>query len=77
LDGAGRPIAFSSGEKASKAPPFWKTLKPKEVAEGMLDAGISRKAVKDKILGKIELNLVYVSVPLRREILALSERTGP
>ena len=74
LDEAGKPIAFSSGEKVSKASPFWKTLKPEEVVEGTLDATIPRKAVKDKALGKIEVNLVYVPSPLKRETLTLSEK---
>ena len=77
LDGAGKPIAFSSGEKVSKVSPFWKTLKPEEVAEGTLDATIPRKAVKDKSLGKIEITLVYVPIPLKRETLALSEKISP
>ena len=77
LDEAGKPIAFSSGEKVSKAYPFWKTLKPEEVAEGTLDATIPRKAVKDKALGKIEVNLVYVPSPLKRETLTLSEKISP
>jgi len=74
LDEAGKPIAFSSGEKVSKASPFWKTLKPEEVAEGGLDATIPRKVVKEKVLAKIEINLVYVPSPLKRETLTLSEK---
>jgi hypothetical protein len=74
LDEAGKPIAFSSGEKVSKAYPFWKTLKPEEVAEGTLDATIPRKAIKEKVLGKIEINLVYIPAPLKRETLTLSEK---
>ena len=74
LDEAGKPIAFSSGEKVSKAYSFWKTLKPQEVTEGTLDATIPRKAIKEKILGKIEINLVYVPSPLKRETLTLSEK---
>ena len=74
LDEAGKPIAFSSGEKVSKASPFWKTLKPEEVVEGSLDATIPRKAIKEKVLGKIEINLVYIPSPLKRETLTLSEK---
>ena len=74
LDGAGKPIVFSSGEKVSKASPFWKTLKPEEVTEGSLDATIPRKAIKEKVLGKIEINLVYIPAPLKRETLTLSEK---
>ena len=74
LDEAGKPIAFSSGEKVSKASPFWKTLKPEEVAEGTLDVTIPTKAIKEKSLRKIEVDLVYVPSPLKREILTFSEK---
>jgi len=39
-----------------------------------LDATIPRKAVKEKALGKIEVDLVYVPSPLKRENLTLSEK---
>jgi hypothetical protein len=74
LDEAGKPIAFSSGEKVANVYPFWRALKPEEVAEGSLDVTIPRKAIKEKVLGKIEINLVYVPSPLRRETLTLSEK---
>ncbi|HUL36501.1 MAG TPA: hypothetical protein VLW47_02360 [Thermodesulfobacteriota bacterium] len=74
LDEAGKPIAFSSGEKVAKVYPFWKALKPEEVVEGSLDVTIPRKAIKEKVLGKIEINLVYVPSPLKRENLTLSEK---
>ena len=74
LDEAGKPIAFSSGEKVAKVYPFWKALKPEEVVEGSLDATIPRKAIKEKALGKIEIDLVYVPSPLKRENLTLSEK---
>ena len=74
LDEAGKPIGFTSGEKVAKVYPFWKALKPEEVAEGSLDATIPRKAIKEKALGKIEVDLVYVPSPLKRENLTLSEK---
>ena len=74
LDGAGKPIAFSSGEKVSKVSLFLKAIKPGETTEGTLDATIPRKAVKEKALGKIEINLVYIPSPLKRETLTLSEK---
>jgi len=74
LDEAGKPIGFTSGEKVAKVYPFWKTLKPEEVVEGSLDATIPRKAIKEKVLGKIEINLVYIPSPLKRENLTLSEK---
>jgi hypothetical protein len=74
LDGSGKSIAFSSGEKVANVSPFWKALKPEEVAEGSLEVTIPRKAIKEKVLGKIEINLVYVPSPLKREILTLPEK---
>ncbi len=74
LDGAGKPIAFSSGEKVAKVSMFLKAIKPGETTEGTLDATIPRKAVKDKALGKIEINLVYIPSPLKRETLTLPEK---
>jgi hypothetical protein len=74
LDEAGKPIAFSSGEKVAKVNPFWKVLQPEEVVEGSLDATIPRMAIKEKALGKIQINLVYVPSPLKRETLILSEK---
>jgi hypothetical protein len=74
LDEAGKPIGFSSGEKVTKVYPFWKALKPEEVAQGTLDATIPRMAVKEKALGKIEINVVYVPSPLKRETLTLPEK---
>ncbi len=75
FDEAGKPIAFSSGEKIAKVSPFWKALKPGEVAEGSLyDVTLPRRAIKEKALGKIEVNVVYVSSPLKRETLTVSEK---
>jgi len=72
LDEAGKPIAFSSGEKVAKVSAFLKALKPEEFFEGSLDVTIPKKAVKEKALEKIEINLVYVPSPLKRETLILS-----
>lgn len=74
LDEAGKPIPFTSEEKVAKVYPFWKALKPEEVTEGSLDVTIPRKAIKEKTLAKIEVDLVYVPSPLKREILTLSEK---
>jgi len=74
LDEAGKPIDFSSGEKVAKVYPFWKALKPEEFVEGSLDATIPRKAIKEKTMGKIEIDLVYIPSPLKRETLTLSEK---
>ena len=74
LDAAGNPIAFKSGEKIAKASMFLKAIKPGEVTEGSLDVTIPRAAVKEKALSKIEVNLVYVPSPLKREVLTLPEK---
>ncbi len=76
LDEAGKPIAFKSGEKMAKANIFFKAIKPGENFEGTLDATIPRAAVKEKALNKMEVNLVYVPSPLKREVLTLPEKLG-
>ena len=74
LDEAGKPIPFTSGEKISKVSLFLKAIKPGETTEGSLDTTIPRMAIKEKALGKVEINLVYVPSPLKRETLILSEK---
>jgi len=74
LDEAGKPIPFKSGEKIAKGSLFLKAIKPEEITEGSLDVTIPRMAIKGKALGKIEINLVYVPSPLKRETLTLSEK---
>jgi hypothetical protein len=74
MDDAGRPIAYKSEEKIVKVYPFWKALQPEGIAEGTLDVTIPTKAIKEKSLRKIEVDLVYVPSPLKREILTLSEK---
>jgi len=74
LDEAGKPIAYKPAEKMSKVYPFWKTLKPEEMAEGNLDTTIPGNAVKAKVLSKIQIDLVYVPSPLSRDTLILSEK---
>ena len=74
MDDAGKPIAYKPEEKIVKVYPFWKALQPEGIAEGTLDVTIPKMAIKEKALGKIEINLVYVPSPLKREILTLSEK---
>jgi len=74
LDETGKPIPYKSDEKIEKVRPFWKVLKPEEFAEGSLDVTIPANAIKEKSLRKIEVNLVYVASPLKRETLTLSEK---
>jgi hypothetical protein len=74
LDEAGKPIPYKSDEKVVKVSPFWKALQPEGITEGSLDITIPSSAIKDKSLRKIEVNLVYVPSPLKRETLTLSEK---
>ena len=74
LDEAGKPIPYKPDEKIVKVYPFWKALQPEGIEEGTLDVTIPANAIKEKALGKIEINLVYVPSPLNREILILSEK---
>jgi len=74
LDEAGKSIPYKSEEKIVKIYPFWKAIKPEEITEGSLDTTIPGKAIKEKSLRKIEVNLVYVPSPLKRETLTLSEK---
>ena len=74
LDEAGKPIPYKPDEKIVKVYPFWKALPPEGIAEGTLDVTIPTKAIKEKSLRKIELDLVYVPSPLKREILTLTEK---
>jgi hypothetical protein len=74
LDQTGQPIPFASGEKISKATIFLQAVKPGEITEGTIDATIPKTAVKEKALGKIEVNLVYVPTPLKREKLSFDQK---
>ncbi len=72
LDQNGNPIPFSSGEKITKASLSLNSLKPGEVADGSFDMTMPRKAVKE--LAKVNIDIVYVPAPLKRETLSLSEK---
>jgi hypothetical protein len=74
LDEDRKPIPFSSGEKVAKVSLFLKAIKPGEITEGPLDVTIPRMATKEKALGKIEINLVYVPAIFKRETMILSEK---
>jgi hypothetical protein len=74
LDEAGKPIPFKPEEKIEKVYSFWKALQPEGITEGSLDVTLPMMAIKEKALGKIEVNLVYVPSPLKRETLTLSEK---
>ena len=74
LNEAGKAIPYKPEEKIEKVYPFWKILQPEGIAEGSLDVTIPMNAIKEKSLKKIEVNLVYVPSPLKRETLILSEK---
>ena len=74
LDEAGKTIPYKPEEKIVKVNSFWKALQPEGSAEGSLDVTIPTNAIKQKSLRKIEVNLVYLSSPLKRETLTLSEK---
>lgn len=74
LDEAGKAIDFQSGEKIAKANLYFRVIKPEESFDGQLDVTIPRKAIKEKALGKIEVNLVYVASPLNRETVTFPEK---
>ncbi len=74
LDEAGKPIPFKPEEKIDKVYPFWKALQPEGIAEGTLDVTIPKMAVAGKTLGKIQIDLVFVPSPLKRDTLILSEK---
>jgi len=74
LDEAGKPIPYKPDEKIVKVYSFWKALQPEGTTEGSLDVTIPASALKENALRKIEVNLVYVPSPLKRETLILSEK---
>jgi hypothetical protein len=53
---------------------YFKVIKPEESLDGQLDVTIPMKAIKEKTLGKIEVNLIYVASPLNRESATFPEK---
>jgi hypothetical protein len=74
LDEAGKPIPYKPDEKIEKVYPFWKALEPEGITEGSLDVTLPVNALKANPLKKIDVNLVYIPSPLKRENLTLSEK---
>ena len=74
FDEAGKPIDFESGEKIAKATLYARVIKPEETTEGSLDVTIPRKAIKGKLLERMEINLVYIPSPLNRETVTFPEK---
>jgi len=73
-DEAGNPIDFESGEKIAKANLYSRVTKPEGNTENSLDVTIPRKAVEGKLLGRMEINLVYIPSPLNRETITFTEK---
>ncbi|MFC1869423.1 hypothetical protein ACFL0H_15000 [Thermodesulfobacteriota bacterium] len=74
LDATGKPIDYQSGESIKKATLYFRVIKPEESFDGRLDVTIPRKAIKEKALEKIEVNLVYIASPLSRETATFPEK---
>jgi hypothetical protein len=68
LDASGNPIPFKSGEKRSTVSTYWTDLEPGKEAETSLDATVPMSAIKDKLLNKIQVRVVYIPTPLKREL---------
>ena len=74
FDEAGKQIDFQPEEKITKASLYFRVIKPEESFEGQLDVTIPMKAIKEKTLGKLEINLVYIASPLDRETVIFPEK---
>jgi hypothetical protein len=74
FDENGKTIDFESGEKIAKATLYSTVIKPEGNTEGSLDVTIPRKAVKGKVLAKMEINLVYIPSPLNRETVTFPQK---
>jgi len=74
LDQSGKPIDFESGEKIATASLYLRITKPEQTTEGSLDVTIPRKAIKGKLLRRMEINLVYIPSPLNRETVTFPEK---
>jgi hypothetical protein len=71
LDSSGNPIPFKTGEKKVAVSTYWTDLQPGKDAENYLDVTVPIAAVKEKSLNKIQVNVVYIPSPLKREALTM------
>ena len=71
LDSSGNPIPFKTGEKKVAVSTYWTDLQPGKDAENYLDVTVPMAAVKEKSLDKIQVNVVYIPSPLKREALGI------
>jgi len=69
LDSTGNPIPFKTGEKRVTVSTYWNDLQPGADMESNLDVTVPMAAVKEKSLSKIQVRVVYVPTPLKREAL--------
>lgn len=72
LDQSGNPILFKTGEKKVTVSTYWTDLQPGKEADNYLDVTVPMAAVKEKSLDKIQVNVVYIPSPLKREALGMS-----
>jgi type 1 fimbria pilin len=66
-DASGNLIPFKNGDKNATVSMYSRDLQPGKETENSLDIKIPVAAVKNKTLGKIEANVVYVPIPLKNE----------
>jgi len=71
LDSSGSPIPFKTGEKKVAVSAYWTDLEPGKDVENYLDATVPMAAVKEKSLNRIQVNVVYIPSPLKRESLGI------
>lgn len=69
LDKDGNPISFASGDKNATVSAYWTDLEPGKEAQYNLDTTIPKAAVKEKKLARMELKVVYITTPLKRDVL--------
>jgi hypothetical protein len=74
LDSSGNPIPYKTGEKKVAVSTYWTDLQPGKEAENSLDVTVPVAAVKEKSLNKIQVNVVYIPSPLKREALSIPVR---
>ena len=67
LDGSGNLIPFKTGEKKVTVSTYWTDLQPGKDAENYLDVTVPIAAVEEKSLNTIQVNVVYIPSPLKRE----------
>lgn len=67
LDLSGNSIPFKTGEKKVTVSTYWTDLQPGKEAENYLDVTVPIAAVKEKSLNKVQVRVVYIPTPLKRE----------